>query len=173
MNNIAIQYYNSPVGEMVIGSYDNQLCLCDWRYRKMRIIIDQRLCKGLNSEFSEQPTPVTIEAVGQLKEYFAGQRHSFDLPLLLVGSEFQNQVWREIEKINYGQTATYGQLAQKMKKPKALRAVAGASGANAISILIPCHRIIGSDGKLVGYAGGLEVKQKLLDLEDRSQLELF
>jgi len=165
MNKISIQYYKSPIGEMLLGSYDNRLCLADWRYRKMRTAIDSRIQKGLNSEYVEQSSEVIEETIKQMEEYFAYERKDFDIPLLMVGTDFQKSVWEELIQIPYGTTASYLDLAKSIGNEKAVRAVASANGANAISILIPCHRIIGSNGDLVGYAGGLATKKKLLEIE--------
>ncbi len=162
---ISIQYFNTPVGELILGSYDGKLCLADWRTRKMRERLDSRLQKGLNSEYVEEDTEVLKEARKQFNEYFDHQRKSFDLPLLLVGTDFQKSVWQGLMQIPFGRTASYRDLAQNIGNEKAVRAVANANGANAISILIPCHRIIGSNGDLTGYAGGLSTKKKLLELE--------
>lgn len=176
MNKINIQYYKSPVGELILGAYDEKLCLCDWRYRKMRNQIDKRIMGGLNSTFDENNTPILDQTKRELDEYFAQTRKTFSLPLLLVGSDFQKSVWEELIDIPFGKTESYLSLSEKLDNPKAIRAVAGANGANAISIIVPCHRIIGSDGSLVGYAGGLRAKEKLLQLEgriDSHQLDLF
>lgn len=164
-NKISIQYYKTPVGQLVLGSYDNKLCLADWRYRKMRESIDSRLQKGLNAEYMEEDTEVLKKARKQFNEYFDHKRKSFDLPLLLVGTDFQKSVWQGLLQIPFGSTASYRDLAQNIGKAKAVRAVANANGANAISIVIPCHRILGSNGDLTGYAGGLSTKKKLLELE--------
>ncbi|MEZ5086676.1 MAG: methylated-DNA--[protein]-cysteine S-methyltransferase [Tessaracoccus sp.] len=101
----------------------------------------------------------------QLAEYFSGQRHEFDLPLAPVGTPFQQQVWELLTQIPYGQTTTYGDLAHQLGKPQASRAVGAATGRNHVSIVIPCHRLVGSTGKLTGYAGGIERKEYLLALE--------
>lgn len=174
---IAIQYYKSPFGELILGDFEHQLVLCNWLYRKKSKGIDERIQKGLNAEYLEKRTP-TLESVGQqLEEYFSGRRQSFDVDILTVGSEFQRKVWKALLAIPYGKTASYLELSKSIGNVAAIRAVAAANGANAISILIPCHRIIGSDGNLVGYGGGLDVKKKLLQLEGASlnpnQLELF
>jgi methylated-DNA-[protein]-cysteine S-methyltransferase len=100
-----------------------------------------------------------------MKAYFANERKNFDIPLLMVGTDFQRSVWDGLIKIPYGNTASYLELSKNIGNEKAVRAVANANGANAISILIPCHRIIGSDGALTGYAGGLPAKKRLLELE--------
>lgn len=172
-NTIHIHYYNSPVGELVLGDFNNQLCLCDWRYRKMRNEVDNRILKGLEAEFVEESTPLLTETQNQLEAYFDKKRTTFDLPLLLIGTDFQQTVWKALQQIDYGKTQTYLGLSKQLNNPKAIRAVASANGANAISIIIPCHRIIGSNQELVGYAGGLSAKKKLLAIEQGSQLELF
>jgi len=105
------------------------------------------------------------KAAAQLEEYFDGERREFDLPLNPSGTPFQMAVWKELLAIPYGETRSYKQIAQNIGNPKALRAVGMANNRNPISIIIPCHRVIGSDGSLVGYGGGLDMKQKLLDLE--------
>ena len=173
---INIAYYHSPVGELILGSHQNKLVLCDWRYRKMRAAIDKRIMDGLDANFDEEPTAITDLAVDELKAYFNKERVSFSVPLKFVGTDFQKTVWNELLNIPFGKTMTYLQLSRKLGDEKAIRAVATANGANAISIMVPCHRIIGSDGDLVGYAGGLPAKKKLLQLEGAisdAQLELF
>lgn len=170
---IYIHYYQSPVGELILGDYNDQLCLCDWRYRKMRNAIDARILRGLQAEFVENGTPLLVETQKQLQAYFEKSQTTFDLPLLLVGTDFQQTVWKTLQQIEYGKTQTYLGLSKQLNNPKAIRAVASANGANAISIIIPCHRIIGSNQELVGYAGGLSAKKKLLGLEQGNQMELF
>jgi methylated-DNA-[protein]-cysteine S-methyltransferase len=165
MNNIITTYYKSPVGELILGVYEDQLCLADWRYRKQRDQIDTRLLKSLKSEFIEGDHPLLIETIKQLDSYFKGTRKIFDLPILLVGTDFQKSVWQELLTIPSGESCSYISLSRKLNNEKAIRAVASANGANAISIIIPCHRIIGANGSLTGYAGGLPAKKKLLQLE--------
>ncbi|MGV6852378.1 MAG: methylated-DNA--[protein]-cysteine S-methyltransferase [bacterium] len=162
---ISIQYAQTPIGELIIGVYQNQLCLLDFRYRKMRLAVDRRLQIQLKTSFVEQKTDLMDQVKTQLSEYLNGERKDFDLPLLLVGSQFQKRVWGALLKVQYGTTASYLELAKSINNEKAVRAVASANGANAIGIIVPCHRIIGSDGKLVGYGGGTQVKKKLLELE--------
>ncbi len=165
MNEIAISTYSSPFGELILGSFDDMLCLCDWRYRKMRAAIDRRVCKALDAEYKEKHTIVTDQARKELDEYFAGTRTTFTVPTLTAGTDFQKYVWEELLQIPYGKTETYAGLAKRLGNDNAVRAVASANGANAIAIFIPCHRIIGSNGELTGYAGGLSTKMKLLTLE--------
>lgn len=172
-NSIFIHYYKSPVGELILGSYKDELCLADWRYRKMRDSIDRRLQDNLKADYIKSETPVITETIKQLDEYFKGNSKEFNIPLLFVGTDFQKRVWSELIKIPYGKTYSYLELSQKLGDVKAIRAVASANGANAISILVPCHRIIGSNGELTGYAGGLRAKQKLLDLEKESTGQAF
>jgi methylated-DNA-[protein]-cysteine S-methyltransferase len=131
----------------------------------MRSAVDGRISRGLNAEFIESDAPVLGETKRQLDEYFRAERMQFELPLLMVGSDFQKRVWDELLNVGYGETASYLGLAERMGGKNAVRAVAGANGANAIAIIVPCHRIIGGKGELVGYAGGLKAKEKLLALE--------
>lgn len=165
MQNININYYKTKIGELIIGSYDGAICLLDYRYRKMRSTIDKRLKTGVGAEYIEQRDVVIDEAKTQLDEYLKGERRMFELPLLMVGSDFQKVVWSSLLEVPYGTTASYLEQAERLGNKKAVRAVASANGANAMSIIIPCHRIIGSNGKLTGYAGGLSVKKRLLALE--------
>jgi len=165
MNKINIKYFKTPVGELILGSYGNKLCLANWSDKKKSDRTNNRLKKGLNAEFVEGSSEIIEETIEQLEEYFKGKRQHFDIPLLMVGTGFQKSVWNALLQIPFGKTASYLDLAKNIKNEKAVRAVANANGANAISILIPCHRIIGSDGSLTGYAGGLDAKQKLLELE--------
>jgi len=162
---IETQYFKTPYGELILGSYDNKLCLCDWRYRKMRDSLDKRIKTSLNADYLEKDNETLQLTRHQFEQYFRSERREFEIPLHLVGTEFQKLVWNELIKIPFGETSTYSQLAEKMGRKSAVRAVANANGANAISVIVPCHRIIGSNGQLVGYAGGLEAKRKLLLLE--------
>ena len=168
-NKIFIQRYLSPCGEMVIGSFDGKLCLCNWGTEKHPGRVDRRLQDGLKAEYEEGPSDIIDETARQLDEYFCRERKSFDIPLLFVGTEFQKSVWRQLLEIPYGQTISYGEMAARLGMPKAVRAVANANGANAISIIAPCHRVIGSDGTLIGYGGGLDAKKYLLSLEQDPQ----
>jgi len=165
MEPILIQYFNIPLGELIIGTYRDELCLCDWRYRKMRTQIDQRIQDGLNAGYCEGDSETIRTCKSQISSYLEKRTKSFDLPLLLVGSDFQKSVWQELLNIPYGKTTSYLNLARKLNNVKAIRAVASANGANAISLIVPCHRVVGSSGELTGYAGGLRAKRKLLDLE--------
>ena len=149
-----------------MGSYKEDLCLCDWRYRKMRKHIDERVREGLQSEYIEAPSGVLETAKKQLGAYFRSQRTSFDLPIRMVGSDFQKEVWESLLKIPFGKTTSYAKLATQLGDIKAIRAVAAANGANCLSIIVPCHRVLGSDGSMTGYAGGVLAKKKLLRLEN-------
>ncbi|TFH24527.1 MAG: methylated-DNA--[protein]-cysteine S-methyltransferase [Bacteroidia bacterium] len=169
MDRIQTTYYKTPFGELILGSMEHQLCLCDWRFRKMRTSIDERIQSGLKATYAEEGSDIIEETQAQLSQYFSGERKQFDLPLLLVGSEFQKQVWNELIRIPFGKTESYADLSKKLGNIEAIRAVASANGANAISIIVPCHRILGSDGSLTGYAGGLATKKKLLQLEKAFQ----
>ena len=164
-NTISIQYHKTKFGEFITGSFEDKLCLLDFRYRRMRKTIDSRIKIGLNADYKEQDSKVLQETRKQLDEYFNRKRKVFEIPLLTVGTDFQKEVWNALLKVPYGKTSTYLELAKNIGNEKAVRAVASANGANAIGIIIPCHRIIGSDGNLTGYAGGLAVKKRLLKLE--------
>lgn len=162
---IITQVYPSPVGELLLGSIADTLCLCDWRYRDKRDAIDRRIQTALKSTYLIGESDVLAQAKQELDEYFSGQRRQFDTPLKFIGTEFQQAVWQTLKKVQYGETCSYQALAKRLNKPSAVRAVANANGANALSIIIPCHRIVGSNGELTGYAGGLNAKRKLLALE--------
>ena len=165
---IHTEIFSFPYGELILGSYQDQLCLCDWRYRKSRELIDRRIQTGLKASFVEEGSVVNDECKKQLMQYFRGERKDFDLSILLVGSEFQKKVWQTLLEIPYGKTLSYARLSRKLGDEKAIRAVARANGDNALAIIVPCHRILGSDGSLTGYAGGLRTKQKLLQIENAS-----
>lgn len=142
---------NSPVGWLTL--VEEKGALTELRFGMPR------------PEETLQETPLLLKAKHQLEGYFAGSRKSFDLPLAPKGTPFQQQCWQALQRIPYGQTCTYGQEAKAIGNPKACRAVGMGNHANPIPILIPCHRVIGSNGKLTGYAGGIEIKRKLLLLE--------
>lgn len=165
MNKIRIQRYHSPCGDLMLGFFEDKLCLCDWATEKHRDIVDIRLRKMLQTGYEESSSSVIEETRRQLDEYFEGKRTTFNLPLLFAGTEFQKNVWYELLKIPYATTISYSELAKRLNIPRAVRAVANANGANGISIIVPCHRVIGSNHSLTGYAGGLDAKKKLLELE--------
>ncbi len=164
-NIIKVKQYESPCGVLTLGSSGDRLCLCDWQVEKHRGHVDRRLQRILDAVFEEGTSDVIERAAAQLDEYFAGRCRVFDVPLLFVGTDFQKVVWNELLRIPFGQTISYGEMARRIGMPKAVRAVANANGANAISIFAPCHRVIGSDRSLTGYGGGLDAKRKLLELE--------
>lgn len=166
---IQIQYYQSPCGELILGSYKGKLCLCDWQNEERRRLIDERIQKGLQAQYIEKESETIANAITQLDEYFNHKRKTFDIPLLFIGTDFQKSVWDELLHIPYGTTVSYAGLSERLGNPKAIRAVAAANGANAISIIVPCHRVIGSNQKLTGYAGGLPAKKLLLELESPMQ----
>lgn len=123
--------------------------------------------RKLNLPIVSTPTKIQKQAVKELTEYFSGKRTSFDVPLNPKGTEFQKAVWKELTRIPYGETISYQELANRIKKPKAVRAVGAANGKNPLWMIVPCHRVIGKNGTLTGYAGGLSMKKKLLLLESR------
>ena len=164
-NIIFIQYYKTPLGELIAGSIENQICILDFRYRKMREAIDQRIQTGLNAIYFEKETPILRTLRLELEAYLKGDRKQFSCAIKMVGSSFQLKVWNALQAIPYGTTISYLELAQHLGNKNAVRAVASANGANAIALIVPCHRVIGATNKLVGYAGGLPTKKKLLTLE--------
>lgn len=169
--------YQAPCGEMLLGSLGDRLCLCDWTHelhpgrvanRLRRILkVESEDCGQISGDTPGQSAfpEILLRTVRELDEYFRGERREFDIPLLLAGSEFQKRVWQQLRHIPYGHTVSYGELAAAIGAPKSVRAVANANGANAISIILPCHRVIGSDGSLTGYGGGTDTKRYLLELE--------
>ncbi|MBL7162388.1 MAG: methylated-DNA--[protein]-cysteine S-methyltransferase [Anaerolineales bacterium] len=155
----------TPLGPMLAGATDEGICLLEFIDRRMLETQVERLKKSLKAEFipgaSEHFDPLNQ----QIEEYFNGARTEFDLPLVTPGTDFQQKVWEILQEIPYGATRSYKEQAQRIGNPKAVRAVARANGDNRIAIIIPCHRVIGSDGSLTGYGGGLWRKRYLLDLE--------
>ena len=165
MNIIITKPYRSPYGELLLGSMDNTLVLCDWRHRHRRQALDRRIAVHFDARYTDGDSDCLRHASTQLDEYFHGARRAFDLPIRTAGTAFQQTVWAQLQTVTYGNTLSYRDLAQRIGNPKAARAVGAANGANAIAILIPCHRIIADNGDLGGYAGGLAAKRRLLALE--------
>ena len=148
--------YNTPIGKLAIFENGKAITNLDFYENKSNLT-------SIACEIKE--TALLKSAAMQLKEYFEGQRTQFDLPLEPAGTDFQKAVWQALVGIPYGETRTYKEIAAKIACPKGCRAVGMANNKNPIAIIIPCHRVIGSNGKLVGYAGGLDIKEKLLKLE--------
>jgi methylated-DNA-[protein]-cysteine S-methyltransferase len=142
--------YNSPVGPLRLQARDGALAGLELNARPGP---------------EHRDDPVLTEAVDQLTAYFAGERTSFELPLALHGNAFEQRVWAALRTIPYGETTSYGEIARRIGAPTAARAVGLANGRNPIAIIVPCHRVIGANGKLVGFGGGLPMKRALLDLE--------
>ncbi len=164
-NIIFTRLYPSPCGELLLGSFFDRLCMCDWTVNRRHDAVKSRLRKELNADFREGSSEVIESCTQQFNEYFAGMRQSFDIPLLLAGTEFQQKVWHELMHIPFGTTISYAALAKRMGNIKAIRAVANANASNALPIIVPCHRVIGSNRSLTGFAGGLDAKRFLLNLE--------
>lgn len=173
MEKIKISRYSSPVGELILGSLGDELCVCDWVSEKQPFASCQRICRHLGVEWEEGSSAVIELAAGQLDEYFKGQRSEFSVPVKFAGTRFQKMVWSELLKIPYGTTVSYAEVAWRINNPNGVRAVASAIARNPISIIVPCHRVIGSNGKLTGYAGGLAAKQHLLALEQVSSTKIL
>lgn len=157
-NNIAelegIGYCESPIGIIRVCSNSEGICALNF----------------VDFKASKENLNITVtEAIKQIREYFNGQRLEFDLPISVTGTEYQTRVWEALSTIKYGETATYKDIAKLVGNEKASRAIGGANNKNPVAIILPCHRIIGSNGKLVGYAGGLDKKQWLLDHEKKNK----
>lgn len=148
----------SPVGELKLVANGSRLAAILWENDKPNRV-------RLGPMTQAPGNPILVRAVKQLQEYFAGTRNQFDLELHFVGTDFQKQVWQALLTIPFGETRSYRQIAEQIGNPSAVRAVGAANGKNPISIVAPCHRVIGASGKLTGFAGGLGAKQLLLTLE--------
>lgn len=155
----------TPIGEMDILATDRGICLLEFDVRTDLEDEIENLKKLFDAEVQIGENRHTLELKKQLKEYFDKGREIFSVPVVLTGTDFQKKVWNELKKIPYGATRSYKDQSEKLGDVKAIRAVAKANGANKIAIVIPCHRVIGTDGKLTGYAGGIERKRFLLNLE--------
>jgi len=155
---------DSPVGELRLIAGENGLRAVLWGAE------DAERIASIDDELVEGTTPVLDEAISQLEEYFAGTRREFDLPLDPAGTEFQQSAWMVLRTIPYGQTISYGQQAEQLGDPNKARAVGAANGKNPLSIVVPCHRVVGSNGHLTGFAAGIDVKSWLLDHERQPRL---
>jgi methylated-DNA-[protein]-cysteine S-methyltransferase len=164
VNQINIKYHKTEIGELALGSFDGRLCVLGSG--------DDVKAGVLDGRFVVRDDDILERTGRQLDEYLSGTRKEFDIPLLLMGTDFQRSVWNALLQVPYGATASYLQIARAIGKEKAVRAVGNACRANPIGIIVPCHRIIGSDGSLVGYYGGLSLKRRLLNLE-RGHTPLF
>lgn len=158
----------TPLGTMFAGVVEQGICLLEFTDRKMLETELKSLAKLLNANIIQGANPHFDILKQQLDEYFEGKRKEFSVPLFTTGTEFQQSVWKELQNIPYGTTRSYRQQAIALKKPEAVRAVANANGMNRIAIIIPCHRVIGNDGNLTGYGGGLWRKKWLLDMEKKN-----
>ena len=154
---IFFQTIDSPVGPLLLADSDAGLHAIEFSENRHPV--------KRSTDWQEGDHPLLAQAHQQLDEYFAGTRNAFDLPLSPQGTDFQRKVWNTLASIPYGQTISYAQLAQRIGKPSAMRAVGAANGRNPLPIVLPCHRVIGADGSLTGFGGGLPTKQFLLQLE--------
>jgi methylated-DNA-[protein]-cysteine S-methyltransferase len=158
--------YESPLGTVIAIANGDGIFSIDF--------VDAKYAKRIDPEWIEDPkSPPLRECMQQLAEYFAGKRRDFDLPLAPRGTSFQERVWNEIARVPYGKTISYGELAKRAGAPGQARAAGAATGRNPVGVVIPCHRIVGADGSLTGYAGGLDRKQRLLELEGVLQRSLI
>jgi methylated-DNA-[protein]-cysteine S-methyltransferase len=164
----------TPLGPLLIGGSAAGLHRIDFLEGTRDALDEERWVARLERDAGERVTrdaAPAAPAARQLREYFAGARREFDLPLAARGSDFQRRVWRELERIPYGAVTSYGVIAAALGQPKASRAVGAANGRNPLSIVVPCHRVIGANGTLTGYGGGLDRKHRLLAIE-RSAMDL-
>jgi methylated-DNA-[protein]-cysteine S-methyltransferase len=157
-------YLDTPIGELLLAGEDNALSMIGFPKGSMR--------RDPEADWIYNEKPLA-NARQQLAEYFAGTRKDFDLPLKFHGTEFQVNVLKALQKIPYGETVSYGEIAKRIGKPKAVRAVGAANGRNPIPIVVPCHRVIGSGGDLTGFGGGLDTKEALLRLEAENTQDLL
>lgn len=152
--------WSSPVGDLLLVNDGKGLCRLQFQDGAHPLDIDEN--------WKKQRSPFAA-VIKELEEYFAGRLQRFTIPLSLDGTVFQRAVWRALKTIPYGKTVSYGAISKKIGNPNASRAVGAANGQNPVSIIVPCHRVIGADGKLVGYGGGLPIKTALLELEQARQ----
>lgn len=157
----------TPLGDMIAGATDEGVCLLEFTGRRMLPTEYKDLIRLLNTTMEDGENKHLKSLRKQLKEYFEGKRKEFTIPLVTPGSKFQKAVWKELQNIKFGATRSYQEQAIALNGPDSVRAVAKANGMNRISIVIPCHRVIGSDGRLTGYGGGLKRKRWLLDHEKK------
>ena len=184
MLKVKIYEYESPCGKLYLAARKGNICLCDWALSKNLGDTLSRLSKALDIEFilpetehvegtkklrPEKPSKVIVSAKKQLGQYFSGRRKTFNIPYQMAGTPFQQAVWKSLMDIPYGKSVSYAEIAAMAGYPKAVRAAANACGDNALTVIIPCHRVIGSDDGLTGYGGGLGAKRYLLDLESPQQ----
>lgn len=171
---IATTEIETPIGDLIAAASETHLVLLEFPHRRMIDTQLDRVRRAMRCELAPGDSPVFTMLRAQLDEYFAGARREFTVPLHVPGTPFQTRVWDELRRIPCGSTTTYGHVAAAIGEAKAVRAVARANGDNRVAIVIPCHRVIGANGELVGYGGGLWRKKKLLELEARSEmLSLF
>ena len=193
MEKVYCRELDTPVGQVILGAMGGKLCLCDWKNSKRRMQNANRVKRLLKAELVDitlsqeeleslaeaskseslaeasalqESLSVLDKTEKELAEYFACSRQSFDIPLLLAGTDFQKSVWQALKEIPYGEVVTYMDVSHSIGNPQAIRAVSQAIGSNPLSLLIPCHRVVGSNGALTGYAGGIEAKRWLLELEN-------
>jgi methylated-DNA-[protein]-cysteine S-methyltransferase len=157
---LAYKMIDSPVGKLKLIASDKGLAAILWEKDSPRRV-------RLGDLVADEQHPILMETQRQLGEYFAGKRKSFSVALDMRGTRFQKDVWEALLAIPFGETRSYGQLAKQLGNPQATRAVGAANGRNPVSIIVPCHRVIGSSGELTGFAGGLETKAHLLSLEEK------
>jgi len=163
--------FETPIGQMLAAGNHEGIWLLEYSIEDRLALQKRRLTKQMDVEFTKGDFKYSEQLMEELKEYFAGSRKTFTTPIVMSGTPFQKQVWEQLLTIPYGQTRSYTQQAIQMGSPEAIRAIAHANGENRMAILIPCHRVIGADGNLTGYGGGIWRKRFLLELEKAIQPE--
>lgn len=160
-----LQSYQSPCGLLTLGQIHDKICMCIWSETPAGIKVMERAIRWYDMKPMVQPTNLLTTAMEQLDEYFAGTRTSFTIPILTSGTPFQMRLWQVLKDIPYGHTVSYSTIAQRLRASAPVREVARVIATNPLNIFLPCHRVIGKDQSLTGYAGGLMTKQRLLEIE--------
>ncbi|MFX1285581.1 MAG: methylated-DNA--[protein]-cysteine S-methyltransferase [Promethearchaeota archaeon] len=169
MSKLVYRYLDSPLGDLIVGTTSKGCCLLEFKDRHDLFNIKTRYKKWYRLDCIEGSHPILDKLEIELKEYFNGKLRDFSIPLDLRGTPFETSVWNALQKIPYGETRSYGEIAKTIGKSSASRAVGRANGNNPVAIVVPCHRVIASNGKLHGYGGGLWRKEKLLALESQKK----
>ena len=158
--------HDTPLGDIILVEEDGELREISISKQEKSDLEIQDSLEEIDPDVYQQDSPFLNRVESELREYFAGKRETFDVPIKFAGTEFQESVWKVIASIPFGKTISYGEIGDRIKKPNAARAIGNACGNNPIPIIVPCHRVLASDGKLGGYSSGLDNKRALLDLEN-------
>lgn len=171
-NLIFLKLYDGVCGRLLLGSLDGELCLCTWTESEKGREIIGGMVKSLRASVSKESEATLEQATKELDEYFRGERKTFDVPLRIIGSDFQRSVLERVMEIPYGETVSYGDIAEKMGSLSHARVIGQAIAKNPLCIFVPCHRVVGRNGSFGGFSGGLKVKAQLLSIEAGRALEV-